>query len=147
MNSPTHYIVYGSDEAIRGNDPVNCYTCHSASQALAVAYKLKVDPATHVFCNMGDKHTIFFHHLDTLCGDILRSHSVIFMMKLDDYSGNQPVPCTPSIMTRAQVLSWVLSHADELDMMTYVFDYKTNLGRYVLGNLAESYIIQELPTE
>lgn len=146
MNSPTHYIVYGSDDAMQGNDPANCYTCHSASQALAVAYKLHVDPATHIYCNVGEKHTIFFHTLDTLCCDVLRNHTACYFVDLDDYSGN-PVPCSPHVITRAQLLSLILSHADEFDMMSYTYDPKSGLGRYTLGNVAKAYVVREMPNQ
>ena len=140
MNSPTHYIVYGSDEALQGREPAKCFTCHSASQALAVAYKHQVDPATHIFHNMGDRHTVFFNSLDSLCCDVLRSPASHFVLGHDDHEGQVETLCD---LTRAEALSWILAHADEFDMMTYVFNYKTLMGCYRIGNLAETYMLKE----
>lgn len=142
MNSPTHYIVYGSIDAMRGDDPAHVYRCSSIGQALSVAYKHKVDPATHIIQAVSDRHTVFFTNLDELCCDILRNRALHFAIKLDDFEGFMETIALS--LNRSQLLSWILEHAAEFDEMHYVLNYKTMTGNYSVGNLGERYIIQEL---
>ena len=145
MNTPTHYIVYGTDAALRGGDPAHCHECTSVTQALAVANKYHVDPAIYIRARTGSAHSIFFHNLDELCCDLLRNHGKHFSIKSDLHDG---YPETIALsLTCEQVFSWVLSHADELEMLDYTLDYNTSLGKYMIGNICETYIIQELKSE
>lgn len=145
MNSPAQFIVYGTEEALHGNDPAHCYRCTSIVQALAVAYKHQVDPATHIAPAADKTQAIFFSSLDELCWDVLRNHALHFSIKSDLHDG---YPETIALsLNRGQLLSWILGHADELEMLSYSFDHQTRRGKYLIGNIAETFIVQEAAEE
>lgn len=142
MNSPAQFIVYDTEEALHENDPVHCHRCTSIVQALAVAHKRRLDPATHITPLADKKQVIFFSNLDELCWDVLRNHAPHFSIKSDLHDG---YPETIALsMNRNQLFSWILAHVDELEMLSYSFDYHTHQGKYAIGNVCETFIIQEL---
>lgn len=142
MNSSAQFVVYDTEEARQGNDPMRCSRCTSITQALAVAHKHQLDPATHIAPLSDTTQAIFFTSLDELCWDVLRNHALHFSIQSDLHDG---YPETLALsMSRNQLLSWILGHADELEMLSYSFDYQTRQGKYMIGNICETYIIREL---
>lgn len=145
MNSTAQYIIYGSDEALRKNDPACGYTCISLSQALAAAHSLQVNPATHITLPHTAHYAVLFNNLEELCADLLRSRARRFSIKLDDHMGTSEV--VASGLNRSELFSWILDHAHEFDMMSYNLNYETMKGNYTIGNLVGTYFIQECYTE
>lgn len=128
MNTTIVYRVHDCQKGV-----IDC-SCTSLCQAMAACQRLKNPDVAMIIPVLNDPITTTFYTMDELIADMARNHSKRYSVVewTDDWSGDGPYENDPFTATLADLVRYLVTHADRYELLTYVFDPTTRTGSYRL---------------